>query len=253
MKTALLILGVGGILCANLMALTVRDLEGRSLEVEVLGYNPATKVISIKRIGDGRSFSLPVAKFDPASQKALVDAAPVKIGDIEAKVAVGKRRRKQEGSFYMVDHEISMDVEVRNKTVDADFPQSDFTILIVGEDTRRNGEYEILTNQTIKQSIPRLTTTEFSYKKFKNAYDSDPASYNIGGEKYHAWIFVVHDGKDKVLYFDSSDPIVRKRAEGDDKYQFALTKLKTGHRGERELVSKKASGTGGGGGGVIVR
>ncbi len=217
------------------MALTVQDLEGRTLEVEVLDYDPSTHLIRIRR-DDGRVFTLPVAKFDPSYQKALVEAAPVRIGELESRVTIGKRRRKHEDYPSYVNQELSMEVEVRNRTNDADFPEANFTFIVIGKDTRDNGEYEILVHETVRKAIPRLATERWDYEEFQNIYDTASTASNRGGEEYHGWILLAHDDEGTIHFFDTSDTIVRKRMESDKAYLTELLQLEAGHRGPRDLV-----------------
>jgi hypothetical protein len=57
-------------LLAPLSARTLTAADGRSIEVEVLGFEPEDKVI-IKRADTGQTFTLPISTFSAADQRAL--------------------------------------------------------------------------------------------------------------------------------------------------------------------------------------
>lgn len=191
----------------------VRNTAGQTMDVEVLAYTKSSGNVKIKRIEDGQIFNVKIDVFDPESQKAIAEAAPVRIPKLNVDVSVGRRRAREGDSSFMKRQEITVTIKAENESRDIDLAKTKFTVLLIARNTRRyssenSDTAKILLKEDFSQSLQAGKDLEYECQPVVTSYDSDRDSSNIGGWEYDGYLLVLQDPEGKVITsFSNVGPI----------------------------------------------
>jgi hypothetical protein len=206
-------------LCADTLVsapLTVTDTKGRSIEIELISVNDGD--VTFSRKGDPKEFTLPLTNFAETSQKLIKTQAallPKRLPKMELDAVIGKRRRK-DGSYYMVRQEITTTVKITNRDLKQSVPEVEVKLIHIGQNRRTSDIYTILSKQSFKTTIDPAQTITKEMRSFITSYDSDNKGYgNIGGFEYQSYILAVLDPEGKVAVYSASTPSLRKLIESN--------------------------------------
>ncbi len=181
----------------------VSSTSGQSMTVEVIGYTASSGNVQIKR-NDGQIFNTKLSVFDEESQKKIVANAPKEMAKLDIDVSIGRKRERQGGSFYMKNMIVSTSVKVANRSRDIDLAKTNFTILLVGRNSRRYANrdedwYKILSVQKFSAELAAGKSSEFELTSFKTSYDSDKDYSNVGGWEFEGYLLVGLDAEGKIV------------------------------------------------------
>jgi len=201
------------LMMASCMAevITIEDSKGRSMMVDLLAGNDQS--VKIKRLKDGKVFSMPFSSLSAKSQKEIkkkLKTLKPEYPPLEVDVVMGKRRKKENDSYYMKAMTITAKVTVTNKDRKMPCPPCHGNIIFVGESQKYKDRFLILSSQTF-ELVPTDRGTEFVSESFVTTYDSDnKGSGNIGGYKYEGYLLVVSDDEGRVLLTKTLFPAIKK-------------------------------------------
>lgn len=197
--------------------LDLLDKKGNTLNAEVLSMTE--KKVSVKRTKDQKKFEIPLSSLSEETVKMLKgmkDELPVALPDYELDFAVGKRRKKDGASSYMVNQTISGNITVKNASREIDSPEVKLNVIIIGEDQRDDELKKILTNQSFSVSPGRLGESEVELKEFVTRYDSDnKGTGNLGGHKYADYILLLTNANGEYLASKSLNIAYAKMLDGN--------------------------------------
>ena len=235
------------LVCFSCAAFAVADAEeievsstsGQSMTVEVLGYTASSGNVQIKR-SDGQIFNTKISVFDDESQKKIIANAPKEMAKLDIDVSIGRKRERQGGSFYMKNMTVSTSVKVSNQSRDIDLAKTDFTILLVGRNSRRYANrdedwYKILSVQKFSTELAAGKSSEFELNSFKTAYDSDKDSSNVGGWEFEGYLLVGLDAEGKIVATKTTLGEVGTVTLKEDERTLAALKLSEGTETEHDL------------------
>ena len=182
-------------------SMTVTDQKGRSIEIELIGV--AENSVTFRRQGNPKDFTLPVSNFDQASQDQIRKQAaqlPAVMPKIQPDVIIGKRRRDQGDSYYMVKQEVTCTVKLTNSSTTTKVPTINGKIVFIGQNTRTPALLSVLNTQSFEASINPGETFTKEMDSFFTSYDSDnKGSGNIGGYQYFGYVLVMTDEAGKPV------------------------------------------------------
>ncbi|MEM9281007.1 MAG: hypothetical protein AAGA96_04210 [Verrucomicrobiota bacterium] len=238
MKSFLLILWLHGVALVGAAAvIEVTDAQGRSMTVEVLSYTASSGNVKIKRT-DGQQFQVKLDIFDAASQKKIIENAPVERAKMLIRVSVGKRRSRQGDSSYMKDQTISASITVENDSRDIDFRAGKGTLFLIARQTKRYSDRDADYGKVLSKEEYQVTVDageEFTYeaKPVVTSYDSDRDSTNIGGWEYYGYLFLLQNEDGSVHSAETSIGNLETEIESSPAVAKKLLKL-----AKEELVEK---------------
>jgi hypothetical protein len=190
--------------------LTVRDSQGRALEIELLSSDGEN--VSFRRTDNKLEFTLPLARFDEASQAAVREKAaslPPVVPKIEPEVVIGKRRQKE--GYYMERQTVTCTVKLRNTSKNLPVPELTAKMVFIGQDRRVTTKFSVLARREFKIRIEPGQTFSEELKPFTTRYDSDNKGYgNVGGYQYTGFLLVVTDAEDNLVLEHTTDPTIKK-------------------------------------------
>lgn len=221
----------------------VTDTKGRSMDVEVLAYNPSSGNLKIERVEDSQHFNVKIGMFDVESQKRIAENAPKQKADLGIKVSVGKRRSRQGDSSYMKDQTISASVAVENESRDIDFPDGKGTLLLIARQTKRYSEDgadygKVLSKQMFNITAKAGEAISVEAKPIVTSYDSDRDSSNVGGWEYYGYAFVLVDSDGEIHTVDTSIGNLKKDVEENPVIGKELLGLGEGSLVEKNLAKR---------------
>jgi hypothetical protein len=213
---------VGGIFLSGLAEagpkITVRDVKGRPLEIELLAAD--AKMVSFLRVDTAKQFSLAMETFDADSQAEILKAAaamPAVFPKIEADVIVGKRRDKGT-SYYWVEQTINCTVKLRNPSPMIAIPKVTAKILFIGRSQRHGEDYTVLKIDEFPVELKPGGNSSNVLEPFMTAYDSDNKGYgNIGGYQYSGYLMLFLDDQKTPVYNQTTDAGIRKAINDNPK------------------------------------
>lgn len=232
-----LILGV-----SSATEVEVTDVKGRSMVVEVISYTGSNGKVRIKR-SDGQIFDVSLDIFDSASQKVIVENAPKARADLLIRVSVGKRRKAQGDSAYMVDQTVTASFTVENESREIDFSGGEAILFLIGRQTRRYSEDaadygKVLSKQTFMIAVAAGEETEIEAKPIVTSYDSDRDFTNVGGFEYYGYLLVLKDDEREVHTVETSIGALKKDVEEDPSMGVKLAELANGALVEKNLKAR---------------
>ncbi len=194
---------------------TVRDTEGRPLDIELIAATGET--FTFRRQDDRQRFTLPLEKVDAASRE-LIAAKAASLGpevpELAAEVVVGKRRKKD--GYYMVNQTVTCTVKIKNTSLELPCPELKAKIAFIGQDRRTPSKYSILATREFPVEIePGGTATEI-VKEFTTRYDSDnKGTGNIGGYEYTGYLLTLFDSDGSPVFEYTTDATIRRALTRD--------------------------------------
>ncbi|BCU76437.1 hypothetical protein [Luteolibacter sp. LG18] len=184
--------------------LTVKDKTGRSMEIEIVGVTGDK--VSFNRKSDGKRFELPLSTFDEESAKQISAAKAPAASTSETHpnyaidVVVEKRRKKNNGSDYLVRQEVSAKVVIKNPERTVAGPKAKVRLLYLGEDRSTGKEHSVLGVRDYEIQIAAGMMDARNLDAVTTVYDSDnKGAGNIGGDQYEGYFLVILDSKDNVV------------------------------------------------------
>jgi hypothetical protein len=170
----------------------------------------------IKRIKDGKIFTIRSGCLCSESKKLLLEKAKdlkLLYPELEIKVSISKRRKKEGGSYYMKSMTISGRVTLINKDLNVPSPPCYCNIIFFGESQKYEDSYKIISNQAFKLE-PTPKGASFGSEPFITSYDSDNKGRgNLGGYKYVGYLIIIADENGKVLQTKTLFPPLKKIIE----------------------------------------
>lgn len=221
MKPATILLVLFLPLLANAAPIEVSNTAGQKMTVEVLAYTASSGNVRVKRT-DGQIFNTKIDVFNPASQKLIAENAPLALPEFTMDVSIGKKRKDQAGSSYMENMTISSSAKISNPSRDLDLPQTHFTILLIGRNSRRYANraedwLKILSVQKFQTELVAGKFSEHELEKIETSYDSDKDSSNVGGWEFEGYLLVAMDPEGKILATKSTIGSVATTTLKDEK------------------------------------
>ncbi len=182
-------------------SMTVTDQKGRSIEIELIAL--AEDSVTFRRQGNPKDFTLPISNFDQTSQDQIRKQAaqlPAVMPKIQPDVIIGKRRRDQAESYYMVKQEITCTVKLTNSSTTAKVPAINGKIVFIGQNTRTPSQLSVLSSQSFEATINPGETFTKEIDSFFTSYDSDnKGTGNVGGYQYFGYVLVMTDEAGKPV------------------------------------------------------
>jgi hypothetical protein len=193
-------------LCGFAEPISVKDKQGRSMDIEVISVT--SDRVKFNRASDGKTFEVPLSSFDAdsatriqAKKSALGEAHPT----YEINVVVDKRRKKKDGSWYMVEQTIAGKVDLKNPVMNGTAPAGKARMLYFGEEQRTGGKYSVLSTENYDFQIAGGATHTHEVAPYVTTYDSDNKGYgNIGGLQYEGYLLLLMDEKGNVIQFQTT-------------------------------------------------
>ncbi|MEO8615103.1 MAG: hypothetical protein ABI600_08190 [Luteolibacter sp.] len=216
-------------------AMSVHDVKGRALEIELLSVNG--KSVRFRRADTAKDFTVALDQFDADSQAKIIREAatlPTPLPPLIVEVVIGKRRKK-ENSYYMVTQEISCTVKMHNSSNDIPLPKLTGKIIFIGRNQRQPDEYIVLSAQEFPVELQPGADSANALEPFVTTYDSDNKGQgNVGGFQYTGHLLVFVNDKDEVVFNQTTDADIRKAITAKP----ALLSTMAGYSNETPLDDK---------------
>lgn len=192
-------------------SMTVTDLKGRSLAIELISL--AGDSVTFRRQGDPKEFTLPIGNFDGTSQELIrkeSSSLPAVLPKIQPDVVIGKRRRK-DNSYYRVIQDVTCTVKLSNLSNTLQVPALKGTIVFIGQDQRTPEVLSVLSSQSFEFSMKPGESLSKEMEPFFTTYDSDNKGVgNVGGFQYFGYILVLTDASGNVVLDDTTTGSIRQ-------------------------------------------
>ena len=217
----------------------VASTSGQKITVEVLGYTASSGNVRIKR-SDGQIINTKISVFDKASQEKIVANAPKESAKLDLEVSVGKKRERDGDSSYRKTMIVTTSVKVSNQSRDIDLPQTKFTLLLVGRNSKRYADrdqdwYKVLSVQTFSTELVAGKASEHELKTIKTSYDSDKDDSNLGGWEFEGYLLVGQNADGKVVTSKTNLGAVSTTTVKQEKLILAAIALKEGTETQHDL------------------
>lgn len=229
----------GAAVSVSAAEIEVSSTSGQKITVEVLGYTASSGNVRIKR-SDGQIINTKISVFDKASQELIIANAPAKTAKLDIDVSNGKKRERDGDSFYRKIMTVSTSVKVANQSRDIDLPNTKFTILLIGRNSKRYADrdqdwYRVLSVQTFSTQLVAGKSSEHELKSFKTSYDSDKDDSNLGGWEFEGYLLVGQDADGKVVTTKTNLGAVGTTTVKQEKLVLAAIALKEGTETQHDL------------------
>lgn len=215
----------------------LKNKQGKTLQAEILGLNP--KQVRFRSGTNPTEHTVPLSSLSEETIAALQSAEniPALHPEYATDIIIGKRRKKQKGSFYRVDQTITSAIKIQNKSLELDSPGINARLLIFGQDQKETQLHQVLAAFDYRAEPERNKTAEKTFEPFVTDYDSDnEGEGNVGGYKYVGYIFLLFDDSGKIIEIKSLYPDFKKAlAEGGE----LTTQLKTMAKGTLTTANLK--------------
>jgi len=184
------------LMMASCMAevITIEDSKGRSMMVDLLAGNDQS--VKIKRLKDGKVFSMPFSSLSEKSKKEIkkkLKTLKPEQPPLEATVVIGKRSNSRNRDYYSDDYSdqrtITAKITLTNKDRGTPSPPCHCNIIFIGERMRNKDEFMVLSNQPF-ELVPTAKGTIFKSEPFISSY-----SY-----KYKGYLLVVSNDEGRILH-----------------------------------------------------
>lgn len=164
--------------------------------------------VKFNRVSDGKTFEVPLSSFD-ADSTARIQAKKSALGEVhptyEINVVIDKRRKKKDGSWYLVEQTIAGKVDLKNPVINGTAPAGKARVLYFGEEQRTGGRYSVLSTENYDFQIKGGDTHTHELSPYVTTYDSDnKGSGNIGGLQYEGYLLLIMDSKGNVVQFQTT-------------------------------------------------
>ncbi|MGC4013195.1 MAG: hypothetical protein QM755_01570 [Luteolibacter sp.] len=211
---------------------TVKDKNGRSMEIEVLGVSGDK--VSFNRKSDGKRFDLPLSTFDADSVTQL-NAKKTEVGaahpNYSIDVSIEKRRKKQGSSDFMVEQTVAAKITIKNPDANSPAPQAGIRLVYLGEDRSTGKEHSVLAIREYKIQLGAGLSDVREVDPFKTVYDSDNKGIdNIGGNQYEGYLLMVLDDKGNIIQQTGNCAKLNEAVRADPKAIEAFKTVKPGAR-----------------------
>ncbi|MEK7953730.1 hypothetical protein [Luteolibacter soli] len=189
----------------------VRSSDGKAIKIELLELSGEN--VTFNTVGEkgGKEHSLALARFDPDSQKKILDEGkdlPPRLPKLDIEVVVSKKKDKD--GYYMVNQTVSARVKLKNTNPRIAFPKSTVHLTYFGRSRENAANYKVMGRKTFECELAAGKQTEEAVEGFKTRYDSDNAGdYNLGGYQYDSYLLVITDAAGNVIDSRTSDAGVR--------------------------------------------
>ena len=197
------------LMMASCMAevITIEDSKGRSMMVDLLAGND--KSVKIKRLKDGKVFSMPFSSLSQKSQKEIqqkLKTLKPEYPPLEVAVVIGKRSNSGSRSYYYGSSKtITAKITVTNKDRSTPCPPCHCNIVFVGESMSYKDRFSILSNQSF-ELVPIVRGTIFKSEPISSYY------------KYKGYLLVVSDDEGRVLLTKTLLPEIKKAMATEAKF-----------------------------------
>jgi len=196
------------LMMASCMAevITIEDSKGRSMMVDLLAGND--KSVKIKRLKDGKVFSMPFSSLSEKSKKeikAKLKTLKPEYPPLEAAVVIGKRSSPGSRSYYSRRKMITAKITVTNKDRSTPCPPCHCSIILVGESSSYKDRFSVLSNQPF-ELVPIVRGTTFKSEPISSYY------------KYKGYLLVVSDDEGRVLLTKTLLPEIKKAMATEAKF-----------------------------------
>ena len=218
--------------------ITIKSKEGKSLTAELLAVKEDSA--RLKMPSNNKEYTLAFTKLDDSSVeliKSKADALPIVYPPLDVDVVIGKRRKKVDGSYYMVTMDITSSLKIKNTSVSDDCPETKGRLIFFGEDQKTKGRYNVLATRDFKISPEAGKTTELVLAGFPTKYDSDnQGEGNVGGFKYEAYLFMLWDKNNNIVMHKSTSTIVNRAIDADAGVLNSYRKISEGKTLNKEMI-----------------
>jgi len=187
------------LMMASCMAevITIEDSKGRSMLVDLLAGND--KSVKIKRLKDGKVFSMPFSSLSEKSKKEIkkkLKTLKPEYPPLEADVVIGKRSTAKSRGYYSSYKTITAKITVTNKSREIPCPPCHCKIIFVGEGSK--DRFSLLINESF-ELVPIDRGTTFEIEPFITSY-----------YKYKGYLLVVSDDEGRILLTKTLLPEIKK-------------------------------------------
>lgn len=215
--------------------ITLEDKKGNMIIVSPL-KKQGDKVI-VKRMSDGKEFTLSSDMLNEESQKVLKKSAKnlqEAYPKLEITAIIGKRSTNR--SDYNSDVTTTAKVTVINKEYKLPCPPCKATVVFIGKDLQSKIFYEILSSQTF-DITPSRTGAIFNTEPFINTYDDD-GDYSHGS-KYIGYLIAITDTSGNIVEKKTLSSFIQKAMEEDSTLAKKLITYKKGDDLNKSLLIRK--------------
>jgi len=213
--------------------MALRDSSGTALTARLISCDGTS--LTITRESDKKTFTLPLARLDEASQasvKSWMSEGGNLAEKFEITVDTGKTRKKT-GAEDFDDKRINLEpfVTLKNPATSMSTRDGKVTVLILGRPVHDTSAIYVFKKASF--DLPKLAplgTQSFTVGNISSAYDD--RGYAQFGARYLGYVVLVHDHNGKVLYDSISVP-----APFIATYRLSLLKLAEKRVYDKDLAS----------------
>jgi hypothetical protein len=199
-------------------SLTVTDLKGRSIEIELVSLEGDS--VKFRRPGNPKDFTLAISQLDEASQKQVRTQAatlPPEKAKIKVDVIIGKRRSDVKDDYYMEKQEITCTVKLSNLSTTISVPAVTGKIVFIGQSTSQKEVFTVLSTQSFEASMKPSETVAKETESFVTSYDSDKkGAGNAGGFKYFGYLLAIMDGSGNLILDQTTSGPIRQALDSKE-------------------------------------
>jgi len=202
--------------------------------------------IEIKRLKDGKTFMISPDVLDAASQaliKEKIKTIKVVYPPLEADVVISKRRKKDNGSYYMTEMTTSAKVTVTNEDKQRTSPPCSCNIIFVGQSQQNTDRFKVLSNQAFDLT-PTPKGSSFSSDSFDTQYDSDnKGNGNLGGYKYVGYLLIVAEKDESVILTKTLYSYIKKALNANTSFAATIREYDEGTILTKKMTKPSSSKT----------
>lgn len=244
MKSILFLLLLAPTLFAGPIIL-VANQKGNSFEAELISATEVTA--TVRRSSDKKIFSLKLDTLSADCVKTIEKHRPnleAPFPQYETDVVIGKRRKKN-GSSYMVDQTVTSTAKITNADRALPSPEVSGRVIFIGQDQRNPDSYEVLATRDFKVAPEPGSTLSVEFRPFTTRYDSDNEGYgNIGGHQYDGYVLLLYKDDNTILHSRTTNSRYRKALEANIGILDNFRTIKAGTTLTEALVRPGAKGRG---------
>jgi len=202
-----LVLALCGRALAASEVMTLKSQNGTALTARILNCDGTT--LTLSRESDQKTFTLPLARLDAASQEAVkswMTQGGNLVEKFEISVDTGKSRRTT-GQEDFDDKRVNLDpfITLRNANPNLGTRAAKVTVLFLGRPVSDGSAIHVFKKSTFDlPSLPALGSQSFRVGTISSAYDD--RGYAQFGARYLGYVVMVHDAEGKTLYDSTSVP-----------------------------------------------
>lgn len=186
---------------------TFTDRDGRQIEAELTDYDSDRTLAKLK-MRNGQEYAVPLSRFSTEDQTFITDWAAnrkwvvTNDSDLEIDVKLGRRTKEVDSYWNEHNNTIKPSIVIENRELYESYEDVTATLILLGEDLRTKGIWEVMYREEFTFSVAKLSKTAMEGKVISTwYYERDEIA---SGVRYDGYIFFITNSEGRRVHIRTS-------------------------------------------------